>query len=67
MERIPQYIIDQMSQSLLGKRVQYRDIVGECKYFGYNEYLPKWGLQITLDRMPLSNVDIKQIFIVDEL
>lgn len=55
-----------MSQSLIGKRVRYRDMVGICKFFGYNEYLSNWGLQITLDRMPLPNVDVKQIFIVDE-
>ena len=66
MERIPQHIIEQMSQSLIGKRVRYRDVVGVCKFFGYNEYLSNWGLQITLDRMPLPNVDVKQIFIVDE-
>jgi hypothetical protein len=63
MERIPQHIIDQMSQSLVGKRVQYRDITGVCDYFGYS-FFESWGLQITLGRTPISNVDIKLIKVV---
>ena len=36
-------------------------IIGICKFIGYNEHFPNWGLQLTLDRMPVQNVDYKKI------
>lgn len=65
MERIPQHIIDQMSQSLVGKRIYYKGIGGICKYFGYS-YFESWGLQLTIERTPVSNVDIREIKLMGE-
>ena len=66
MERIPQHIIDQMYESLAGKRILYKGVGGRCDYFGYNEFFPQWDLQVTIDRMPISNVDIKEIKLIGE-
>lgn len=64
MERIPQHIIEQMSQSLVGKRIFYKGIGGICDYFGYS-YFESWGLQLTIGRTPISNVDISKIEIME--
>ena len=52
-----------MSQSLVGKRVQYKDMTGVCDYFGYS-FFESWGVQLTIGRTPISNVDIKLIKVV---
>lgn len=74
-EKIPETTIQQLREQLIGKTVsvtgqRYRGrdigvIIGTCEYFGYNEVLEDWGLQITIDRMPLSNVSISQINIIE--
>jgi hypothetical protein len=64
MERIPQQIIDQMSKDLVGKKVRFKKEIGKCDYFGYS-FFESWGLQITIDRTPFSNVDIKDIEVIE--
>jgi hypothetical protein len=73
--KIPDVTIAAMREQLLGKRISVSgqlyqgkpigDIVGKCEYFGYNQFLPSWGLQVTIDRMPISNVLLSQIKIVE--
>jgi len=74
--KIPEVTISALREQLLGKRISVSgqtysgkpigDIVGKCEYFGYNQFLPSWGLQVTVDRMPISNVSLSQIKILDE-
>ena len=74
-ERIPEATIEMMREQLLGKRVSVSkqkflgkyvgDISGICDFFGYNKHIPEWGLQITIDRLPISNVKISQIKLLD--
>ena len=65
MERIKQEIIQEMSETLVGKRVAYRDMTGKCDYFGYS-FFESWGLQLTIDRTPISNVKISEIKLIPE-
>ena len=78
--RIPDITLDMMREQLVGNRVvvtgclsKYRmpdgsfnlgPIKGECTFFGYNKYFPSWGLCITVDGMPLSNVTVEQITVL---
>jgi hypothetical protein len=71
-----------MQQMLLGKRVKVTgcksknimpdgtfnlgDVIGECTFFGYNQHFPEFGLQITVDRMPLFNINILQVNLLDD-
>lgn len=80
-ERLAEATVNAMSEMLLGKRVKvtgcksktqmadgtynFGNVVGECTFFGYNQHFPSFGLQITVDRMPLTNIDISQIELID--
>jgi hypothetical protein len=67
-----QIITPEMKKSLedkfLGKRVMVKTkhgkIGGICNFIGNNEYVPSFGLQITVDRMPITNVEIKDISLI---
>lgn len=73
---IPESTLEVLREQLLGKRVQVTGqfhgkipmgpVAGRCEYFGYNKFFPKWGLQITVDRMPLTNISLSQISIISE-
>jgi hypothetical protein len=39
-------------------------VIGECQFIGYNDMFPSFGLQVTLDRMPITNVDHTKIKLV---
>ena len=41
-------------------------VVGVCKWIGPNPYFPSFGLQVTVGRMPIRNVDYKKIETVDD-
>jgi hypothetical protein len=80
MDRIDQTIIEQMRETLIGKKVSVNipdrvfsrikgysnttNIVGVCNFFGYNEFIPGWDLQITIDRTPINNIKINEIEII---
>lgn len=36
-------------------------VVGICKYLDYNPFFPGRGLQITVDRLPITDVDYRKI------
>jgi hypothetical protein len=63
---IPQEIVDQLQEQFLGKRISVEDEkgerwVGECQFIGPNPFFPSWGLQVTINRTPVTNVKIKSI------
>jgi hypothetical protein len=80
-ERLTDDTIKAMRAMLLGNRVKvtgcksknlmpdctynFGNVVGECTFFGYNPHFPTFGLQITVDRMPLTNINISQIELID--
>jgi hypothetical protein len=65
MERISQEQIEQLRLALVGKRVRVRNMAGICKYFGYNEYIPSFGLQVTIERTPVTNLKLTDITLLD--
>lgn len=81
MERIDQITINQIRETLIGKKVTIEipdkvfskikgysnttNIVGICNFFGYNEFLPEWDLQITIDRTPYNNIKLNEIKIIE--
>lgn len=48
-----------------GKIYNEDTITGICNFIGPNSHLPKWELQITIDRTPISNVDYTKIKLKD--
>lgn len=69
MTKIPDHIIKQIQEDLLGKRIgifhNEKYYEGICEFIGYNSFLPNWGFQVTINRLPLQHVDIKNIEIVE--
>jgi hypothetical protein len=53
-------------KKFLGKRVKIREYVGILQFLGYNKYLPSWGLCATVDRMPIQNVKLEEITLVED-
>ena len=68
--RIPDNIIQQLKSDLTGKRVRVTnkkiDVVGIVTFIGYNEFLPNWNLQVTLDRLPIDNVELTDIKVLED-
>ena len=68
--RLPDDVLKHLEETFKGKRISIEDSkgevwVGECYFIGHNPYLPSWGLQVTLDRTPISNVKLSSIKIVE--
>jgi len=57
-----------LEDKFLGKRVMVKTKIGKiggvCQFIGNNEYIPSFGLQITVDRMPITNIKIKDITLI---
>jgi hypothetical protein len=58
--------IEELNTKFLNKRILVTDstgktIGGKCTFIGFNNLFPSWGLQVTVDRMPISNVNPKNI------
>lgn len=60
----------EQGQQLLGKRVLVKtktgDVGGIMEFLGYNDMFPSWGLQITIGRMPIQNISLSDIKVLDE-
>jgi len=68
-KRLTDQQIKELQDKFLGKKISVPSnkytgfgmrsdfTVGKCKFIGYNPHLPSWGLQVTLDRTPIRNVD----------
>ena len=74
MKRIPEETIEEIRQSLIGKRihVQYTDTKGKrkeaegiCQYFGYNKFFPSWKLQVTIGRTPITHLELSDIKLIE--
>jgi len=68
--RLPDDVLKHLEETFKGKRISVEDSkgevwIGECYFIGHNPYLPSWGLQVTLDRTPISNVKLSSIKIVE--
>lgn len=56
----------------LGKRIEVpmsgceKGICGICQSIGHNPHLPSWNIVVVIGRMPISNVDILTIKLLDE-
>lgn len=80
MEMTEQFI-KELQDKFLGKKIRVpwinntgfgivRDndsIVGICEFIGPNKHFPSFGLQVTIGRMPIRNVDHTKIELVDEI
>ena len=60
----------EQGQQLLGKRVLVKTKTGEVggimEFLGYNNWFPSWGLQITIGRLPIQNISLSDIKVLDE-
>jgi len=65
MERIVEDQINFIRETLIGKRIRARDIIGVCEFFGYNEFFPSWKLQVTIGRLPVTHLELSDIELVD--
>ena len=74
MEKIDETQMKIIQEQLVGKRVRLKgytnigpfpksDIAGICDSIGYNPYFPSFSLQITINRMPCTNIQLSQITI----
>lgn len=63
-----------LKEQFLGKRIEVKmpatptqaayNVVGMCTFIGNNEYFPSFGLQVTVDRLPIKNVEVQNISLV---
>jgi len=65
--------IEEANEKFLNKHVTVKNVKfrsdddktctmgGICQFLGYNEFIPSWGLQITLSRTPLPNINLEDI------
>jgi hypothetical protein len=56
----------EQGQTLIGKRVLIGNAGGILEFLGYNERFPTWNLQATIGRMPIQNVSLNEIKVLDE-
>jgi hypothetical protein len=59
--RITEEHIETLREKFMGKRISFETEsggrwVGTCEFLGYNDFLPSWGFQITIDRTPVQHV-----------
>jgi len=70
MKRLDQATVDKMRDKFIGKRISVigdvGKVVGKCDFLGYNEFFPSWGFQVTINRMPVSNVKINSIRLAED-
>lgn len=57
-------------ERFLGKRVSLvhkgKIICGELTFLGLNEFLPSWNIQATIGRMPIRDIDITKLKVLEE-
>lgn len=72
VQQIPEVVIEQLQKAFLHKKVVVFDSkgrrwVGMCNFVGLNPFILSWGLQVTINRTPINNVQIKDIMLFDNL
>lgn len=70
MERLSDIEVKDLQTKFIGNKIHVIDgkgerWVGKCDWLGYNENIPSWDFQVTMDRTPLRNVKIDSIKIVE--
>lgn len=76
MQKLTEQQIKELQDKYQGKIVELSwvsyqgrnlgSVRGECYFIGYNPYLPKFGLQVTINRTPYTNVDLKNLKLYEE-
>jgi hypothetical protein len=70
MKTLREEQIKELKDKFIGKYISVIGdggrFVGTCDFLGYSHF-ESWGLQVTIDRMPVSNVKIKSIHLVEIL
>ena len=70
MTQLNQQTLDVLKEQFLGKRVSIGTpkgkFAGVCNFIGHNEFFPSFGLQVTIDRTPVTNVEIKNIKLLED-
>jgi|LakMenEpi03Aug12_release.lakeMendotaPanAssembly.Ray.scaffolds.fasta_scaffold702316_2 hypothetical protein len=66
MKELSEDIVKSLEDKFLGKKISVIDQkgithVGICDFIGYNRFIPSWGFQVTVSRVPITNVDVKTI------
>jgi len=66
---IQQKKIEKMKERFMDKRISVETEEGERwvgtgQFLGYNDYLPSWGFQVTLDRTPIQHIKPETIKLV---
>lgn len=61
----------EQGQTLIGKRVLIKtnkgvEVGGILDFLNYNENIPSWGLQATVDRLPIQHVSLDNIKVLDD-
>lgn len=60
----------EQGQTLIGKRVYIKTdggcYAGILEFLGYNTLVPTWGLQATVNRLPIQHVSLDDIKVLDE-
>lgn len=64
-QQLPPELVQHLQETFLGKKIQVENSkgkwVGVCQFIGPNPFFESWGLQVTLDRTPITNVKLKSI------
>jgi hypothetical protein len=70
-KRISEQQVQKMKDAFMGKKITFETVsgdvwVGKCQFIGYNQHLPSWGFQVTIDRLPCPHVKPETIELVEE-
>lgn len=67
MKTLREEQIKELKDKFIGKHISVEGdggrFVGTCDFLGYSHF-ESWGFQVTIDRMPVSNVKIKSIYLI---
>lgn len=55
-----------LNEKFIGKRINLEDekgiqYSGIAEYIGYNPLFPSWGFQVTVGRLPITNVKVSSL------
>ena len=69
MTKLTDEQLQELRDKFLNKKISVIDgqgekWVGNCQFLGYNPYMKSWGLQVTLDRTPVTHIDPNSIKLV---
>ena len=69
-QQLPQEVLQELEDQFLNKRISVdiendKSIIGVCEFIGHNPFFPHWGLQVVVNRYPITNVSIKSIHLAE--